>query len=60
MIRVVIFDQGKALTPKDLTSPAQLRAALDQARALVAECEQLLSPKPDKGPAKPGGMPYLS
>lgn len=67
MIRVAITDQGKFLFPKDLTTPAQLRAAVDQARSLIIECEKLLQPKTADGSTakpgsapKPGGTPYLS
>ena len=67
MIRVAITDQGKFLFPKDLTTPAQLRAAVEQARGLIIECEKLLQPKAaDGGTAKsgsapkPGGTPYLT
>jgi len=61
MIRVAITDQGRLMSPKDLASPAQLRAAIEQARSLIAECEKLLQPKPAAASApKQGGMPYLS
>lgn len=61
MIQVSIINQGKVLSPKDLTSPVQLRAAVAQARTLIVECEKMLQAKPDgeKGPNQ-GGIPYLS
>jgi hypothetical protein len=62
MICVTIVDQGKFLAPRDLTSPAQLRAAVDQARTIIAECEKLLEPKSAKtaDARQSGGTPYLS
>jgi hypothetical protein len=64
MIRIAITENGRAIPPAELTSPEQLRAAIDQARKMIAECEARLqaanSGKPTAAPKKPQGVPYSS
>jgi len=59
MIRLTLFDQaGKAITPQELKTAADLVEAADKARALARECERLAE---QKAPKKAGsGVPYLS
>jgi hypothetical protein len=61
MIRIAIVEKGRLLSIENLTSPEQLRSAIELARKLIAECEQRLSPVSPSGPGKPRqGVPYLS
>jgi hypothetical protein len=61
MIRVAIVEEGKFLSPKDLTSPADLQSAVAQARSLIVECEKLLRASSGTGHApNQGGIPYLT
>jgi hypothetical protein len=57
MIRLTLIDdQGKPITPQDLSATADLREAAEQARALIRECERLADQKSTK---KKGAVPYL-
>lgn len=61
MICVSILDQGKTLSPRDLTTSAQLRNVVEQARNMIAECERLLKPKAAEGAeVKEKSAPYMS
>lgn len=58
MIRVAILnEQGQQLSPQDLATAAELRAAASQAIALKNECERLARLKEPKPAA--GNVPYL-
>jgi hypothetical protein len=59
MVRVVIVDMhGKTVWPKDLSTLAELRDVVEQARGLIRECERFAR---EKSPAaKQGGVPYLT
>lgn len=59
MIQLKLLDHaGKAVTPQELETVADLVEAADKARALVRECERLAEAK---APRKAGsGVPYLS
>jgi hypothetical protein len=62
MIRVVIIDKdGKVFSPNELAVAAELRAAAEQARDMIRECERLARLKESTTPAaKKAGVPYLS
>ena len=58
MIRVALLDAaGKPVLPKDVESPADLRNAVEQARNLIRECENMIQLKGPK--AQGSGVPYL-
>jgi hypothetical protein len=62
MIQIVIAEQGRQLSPQDLTTPEQLRAAIELSRSLIAQCERRLAamtPAKAEVPKKNAGVPYL-
>lgn len=63
MVKVVLLDQdGKQISPKSLTSAADLQDAANQARTLISACETIaLQLRQAKNPAdRQGGTPYLT
>ncbi len=61
MVRVVIVDQdGKPVLPKDVSTAAELREVVEQARGLIRDCERLAQLKDPKGRGAKGDVPYLS
>jgi hypothetical protein len=60
MIRVGIINQeGKIVSPQELTTAAELQAAMEQARKLIRECERLATAKmKESSPAASGKVPY--
>jgi hypothetical protein len=62
MIRVAIIDQdGKVLSLKDVATATELVKLVEQARALIRDCERLAREKGPKSPASGAGqVPYLS
>lgn len=62
MLRVSIIDQnGKVLSPKDLSTAAELRDAAAQAKGLITDCEHLAQLKePRVAVPRKRGMPYLT
>lgn len=59
MIRITIIDQdGKTVSPQELSTAAELYEAAEQAKALIRDCERVARLK---APAnKQGGVPYLT
>jgi len=62
MLRVAIIgNDGKIVSPMDLTSAADLRDAATLAKALMVDCEKLAALKEPKAVADPHrGMPYTN
>lgn len=61
MIRVVITDQaGKTVSPAELTSASDLRDAVEQARKIIRECENVAQLKMPSRPNGSGVVPYLN
>ena len=61
MIRVAIVDQdGKPVLPKDVSTAAELREVVEQARGLIRDCERLSQLKDPKGRGAKGDVPYLT
>ena len=60
MIRLMLVDNdGKAITPQDLATVAELREAAERARTLIRECEQLAQLKTPRTTGVVGmGVPY--
>ncbi len=60
MIRLVIVDQvGQPVLPQDVSTAAELREVVEQARSLIRDCERLAKLKDPKGRGA-GEVPYLS
>lgn len=64
MIRVTILDHdGKAISPQDLTTAADLRDAVEQARNVIRACETVArekNPPASQHGQRPTGVPYLT
>jgi hypothetical protein len=61
MIRIALLNHdGQAILPKDLTSAADIRDAVDQARNLILECNcVVLQNAPNNAQGDRGtGVPY--
>jgi len=62
VIQVIVVDQaGKRLALPDIATAAELNAVVEQARALIRECEREARLK--AGPVRQGGgggVPYLA
>ena len=62
MIRVIIVDQaGKTISAPDLTTAAELREAVEQAKQLIRECERIAQQHAPPGRQQGTGViPYLT
>jgi hypothetical protein len=61
MIRITLLNHdGQAILPKDLTTAADIRDAVDQARNLILECNRVvLQNAPNSNSGDRGmGVPY--
>ena len=62
MLRLVITDpEGKTFAAKDVPTAAELLSLVEQARAVIRECERLAQGL--KGPtdrSRPGQVPYAN
>jgi hypothetical protein len=60
MIRLAIINQdGKMVSPEDLSTATELQQAADQARMLIRQCERLAAAKSKGGgPPVAGKVPY--
>lgn len=60
MIRLAIIDQdGKVLTPQDVTTATELLTLVEQARRVIRDCEGLARQKGLQAPASGmGTIPY--
>ncbi|MDX1946037.1 MAG: hypothetical protein SFU86_11620 [Pirellulaceae bacterium] len=63
MIRLMLVDnEGKAITPEELTTVADLREAAERARHMIRECDRLArlkAPQQSGVAGIPEGTPYL-
>lgn len=61
MLRLAIIDQdGKAVTPQDVATAAELLAIGEQARSLIRECERLVKDRaPQTGAGAAKHVPYV-